>query len=274
MPKFKKETQLGSWRKLALVTWKRPSDPSVYGLYEFDATNALDYLVNLNQNHKSKVTLTHFVAKAIAKTIEAYPALNGIIKWGKIYKRDSIDIFVQVAIKNDENDLIEDLSGAKITNVHKKSLIEISQELQRKSSEIRHGYDPQFKKTFNLARFIPTFLLRPLLKLHGFLIYNLGIYIPSWGLYPDPFGSAMLTSVGSLGIPPGFAPLVPPSRCPFLICLGTVEDRPWVVDGKVVIRPIVQYTATFDHRFMDGLIASRMYKTFVDIVHNPKKHFG
>lgn len=268
MSKFTK-IKLTPWRKLALVTWKGSGDPSVYGLYEFDAAPALAFIKNYNQANNTRVTLTHFVAKAMGITLEKYPAINGIIKWGQIYQRDSIDIFLQVAIEDKNNEHKESLSGAKIANINKKSLKEISEELSLLASDIRQEKDPQFQKTFNIARLLPVWLLKPLVRLHEFAVFNLGLNLPALGIVPDPFGSAMLTSVGSLGVPPGFAPLVPPSRCPLLICLGRVEDKPWVVDGKVVVRPVVGFAATFDHRFMDGLMASRLFKIFTDVVQNP-----
>jgi len=183
--------------------------------------------------------------------------------------RDNIDIFLQVAIQEED---VESLSGAKLTKVDQKTLKEIAQELADLSTKIRAHQDPQFQKTFNLAKKLPVWLLKPLVKIHEWAVYNLELNIPVLGINPDPFGTAMLTSVGSLGVPPGFAPLVPPSRCPILICLGRVTDKPWVVDGTVMPRPIINFTTTFDHRFIDGLQASRMLKTFFDILEDPKKY--
>ncbi len=269
-----KNKSLTPWRKLALVTWKNAGDPSVYGSYEFDATYALAFIKKYNHDHNARVTLTHFVAKAIAVIIEKYPAINGVIKWGQIYQRDTVDMFLQVAIEDKKNVHRESLSGAKISNINKKSLKEISVELSVQATDIRGDNDPQFQKTFNIAKLLPVWLLRPLVQIHGFAVFNLGLNLPSLGIFPDPFGSAMLTSVGSLGTPPGFAPLVPPSRVPLLICLGRVEDKPWVVDGKVTVRPVAGYTATFDHRFMDGLMASRLFKMFMEILREPGKYLG
>lgn len=269
---FTKVKKLSPWRKLALVTWQRPADPSVYSYYEFDATNALEFIEQYNQKNDVKTNITHFMAKAMGLTLVQYPALNGIIKWGTIYKRNSIDIFLQVAIEDKQNKQNESLSGAKINNIDKKSLKEIATELKQKASNIRNDKDPQFQQTFETAKKLPIWLLKFLVKVHEFAVYNLNLNIPSLGVVPDPFGSAMLTSVGSLGTPPGFAPLVPPSRCPFLICLGRIDKKPWVVSDKVKVRPIAALTATFDHRFIDGLVGSKMFKTFTDILENPNNY--
>lgn len=273
MAKFTHLKNLTPWRKLALVTWKSPGDPSVYGQYDFDASTALAYLEKINKTSKIKITLTHYFAKAMAITIARYPALNALIKWGKIYQRDSIDIFLQVAIADETDDKKESLSGHKICGIDKKSLTEIALELSDGAGKIRSEQDPQFQKTFNIAKILPVWLLKLLIPVQGFLVYNFGLHIPALGLVGDPFGSAMLTSVGSLGTPPGFAPLVPPSRCPFLMCLGRVENRPWVVENTVVVRPVASFTVTFDHRLMDGLMGSRMFKMFMEVLENPERCF-
>lgn len=220
------------------------------------------------------MTLTHYVAKAIGITISRYPNINGIIKWGQIYQRDTVDVFLQVAIDNRDRHHSEHLSGALIRNIDKCSLKDIASSLVSLATDIRSDNDPQFQKTFNIAKALPVFILRPLVRLHEFLVYNLGLNIPALGLVSDPFGSAMLTSVGALNAPPGFAPIVPPSRCPFLMCLGRIEKKPWVIDDVVVVRPIAGFTTTFDHRFMDGLIASKMFHTFLDIIYHPENHLS
>lgn len=257
-----------------MVTWSKPSDPTVYGQYEFDVTNALRFIETYNAKHNCKVTLTHYVAKAIGLTIAKFPNINGIIKWGQIYQRDTVDVFLQVAIDNRDRHHSEHLSGALIRCIDKLSLKAISTALVSIATDIRGDNDPQFQKTFNIAKALPIFVLRPLVRLHEFLVYNLGWNIPSLGLVPDPFGSAMLTSVGGLNSPPGFAPIVPPSRCPFLICLGRIEKKPWVVDDNVVVRPVAGFTTTFDHRFMDGLIASKMFLTFLEILYHPENNLA
>jgi len=75
---------------------------------------------------------------------------------------------------------------------------------------------------------------------------------PAMGLESFPFGSAIITNVGSFGLEEAYAPPTPFARVPVLILVGAVKDHPAVVDGQVVVRPIVTITATIDHRFIDG----------------------
>lgn len=60
------------------------------------------------------------------------------------------------------------------------------------------------------------------------------------------------------GIPRAFAPIVTFTRCPIVIVVGCVEERPAVRDGQVVARPMFTVGAAIDHRIMDGFQAARL----------------
>lgn len=261
-----------SWRRLSIATWRAPNDPTVYGQVEFDATNALAFLEKINETSPIKITMTHLVAKVIAQTLHRFPDLNGIIRWRRVYLRDTVDLFLQVAIKETDETERPDLSGVKIEACERKNLAQIAEELKTKSRQIREKKDPQFKATLSLMNKIPALVLSWTIRLISFVIHDLGWNLSRLGLPSDPFGSAMITSVGMLDLPSGFAPLVPMSRVPLIVCVGQVVEKPWIVDGTVVARPVLDLSVTFDHRFMDGLIASRMAKYIRDILANPQEH--
>lgn len=262
------------WRRISLANWKTPNDSTVYGVIEVESTPLLQFLENVNAKKTgAKITVTHVVAKALALTLKAYPDLNGIVRWGKIYLRKSIDIFLQVAVRETADGEKPDLSGAKVMHCDEKSLSEIALDLSNQSTKIREKNDPQFQSSHRILKNIPSFILYWILRFMTFLVYNLGLSFPKLGLPADPFGSAMVTSVGSLGVPPGFAPLVPISRVPLILCVGTIEKKPWVVGDQVEVRPVLDINITLDHRFIDGLVGSRMYKHMRQILNQPEKHF-
>ena len=49
-------------------------------------------------------------------------------------------------------------------------------------------------------------LIRPMVAIVGYLASGLGLDIPALGIRSFPFGSAMVTSVGMLGVEQGFIP--------------------------------------------------------------------
>ncbi len=262
-----------NWRRVSIANWNAPNDPTVYAQLSVDFGACNDYLKKINANSSVKVTPTHMVAKACALILKKFPDLNGIIRWKRIYLRKTVDIFLQVAIEAAGPNEKADLSGAKVSECDKKTLIEIASELKDKANAIRARKDPHLQKTMGLFNKIPAFLLSFVVRFASFLIYNFDVHLPSLGLLADPFGSAMVTSVGMFQMAPGFAPLVPASRCPLIICLGEVKDKPWVVDHQIVIRPIADMCITFDHRFIDGLTGSRMARYLQEILKNPDLHF-
>lgn len=270
--KFKRLKNPSSWRRLSLATWSAPTSPTVYGRLELDFTKAKEYLKRVNETSTYKVSATHFVAKVVALALKKFPDLNGVIKWHQIYLRESVDIFLQVAIEDDGAGNKADLSGAKVDNCDQISIQDIAGELFKKAQKIRSNKDPQFKKSKTFSKLLPPFLLGYFLKLMSFLMYNLNLNLPSLGLVHDAFGSAMVTSVGMWKVPPGYAPLVPFSRVPMIVCVGQVNDKPWVENKEIKIKPIIDVTVTFDHRFIDGLTGAKMANFVKDVFEDPEKY--
>lgn len=46
-------------------------------------------------------------------------------------------------------------------------------------------------------------------------------------------------------------------------------DRPWVVDGQIQIRKIMNIGVTFDHRVLDGLTAAKFNQEIVTLLEHP-----
>ncbi len=63
-------------------------------------------------------------------------------------------------------------------------------------------------------------------------------------------GTVTITNVGVLGVDGGIPILTPGQSA--ILAMGRASERPWVVDGQVVVRPVMQLTLTFDHRVLDG----------------------
>jgi pyruvate dehydrogenase E2 component (dihydrolipoamide acetyltransferase) len=98
----------------------------------------------------------------------------------------------------------------------------------------------------------------------------LNLNLSRFGVPRDTFGGAIVSSMGMLGIRYGFAPLVPAMRLSCLIGVGRVEERAVVVDGSIVIRPILPLTATLDHRVIDGAQAGRLAATLTQLLGDPE----
>jgi pyruvate/2-oxoglutarate dehydrogenase complex dihydrolipoamide acyltransferase (E2) component len=262
--------KISNWRKIALGTWQSVGDPSIYGLVELDVQPALAYIEKLRTQTEQKITLTHVLGRAVAKTIEKHPEINCLLRFGKLYPRKSIDIFFQVA--NDPDG--KDLSGIAIPQINQKSILEICREMQTGIEAIRKKGDPGFKKMKKTAGMIPGWLTHKTLSFVGWIMYSLNIWTPLFGIPKDPFGSAMITNIGTLGLDFAYAALVPYSRVPLFVSVGAISDVPVVRSGQVVIGQICSLCITADHRLIDGMVASLMARTIKNLMADPEGQLG
>jgi pyruvate/2-oxoglutarate dehydrogenase complex dihydrolipoamide acyltransferase (E2) component len=263
---------ISAFRKIALGTWKTAYDPSVYGTIELRMDDAMRYITAFRAQTGKKITVTHLIAKAVAEALSRMPDANAVLRWNRIYLRNRIGVFFQVAMA-DEGDGKVDLSGATVYDVEKKSLGDIFDEFQAKVDAVRKRKDPALEKTRGSFRAIPYLLLNPTLRALSFLNYTLNLDLRRFGIPNDPFGSVMVTNIGSLGLETAYVPLVPYSRVPILLATGAVKDEPVVEDGRVVPGKVMRVHATFDHRFIDGFHAAQMSKTLREWMEHPFEHF-
>lgn len=265
--------RLSSFRKIALGTWQNAYDPSVYGTLEIPMDRALDYIERFRAATGKRLTISHLMARVAAAALERMPDANAILRFNRPYRRKRIGVFFQVAMTDEGDDKV-DLSGATLYDVEQKSLEQIVDEFAEKVELVRSRKDPQLEKTRGAFKRVPPLLMNLVVKLVSLLSYTLNLDLSRIGIPKDPFGSIMITNVGSLGLDTAYVPLVPYSRVPMLLALGAVKKTPVVVDDEVVIRQVMKIHATFDHRFIDGYHAAVMSKVAHAWMEDPDAHFG
>jgi 2-oxoglutarate dehydrogenase E2 component (dihydrolipoamide succinyltransferase) len=54
-----------------------------------------------------------------------------------------------------------------------------------------------------------------------------------------------------------------------ILGMHRIQDRPVVVDGEVVVRPIMYLALTYDHCIVDGKSAVTFLKTIVELLEDP-----
>jgi pyruvate/2-oxoglutarate dehydrogenase complex dihydrolipoamide acyltransferase (E2) component len=89
--------RLSPWRKIAIGTWKPSKEGTVYGVLELPAEPMLHFIGKTRHKTGVKITVTHFVGKAIALGFKKHPALNCVLRFGKLYPRKNVGVFFQVA---------------------------------------------------------------------------------------------------------------------------------------------------------------------------------
>lgn len=263
MRRFRPVERVSSWRRMALHAWGPPTDPSVHGLLDIDATEALAFVKALRARSGERVTLTHLVGHAVARAIREQPDVNAIVRFGRLWQRETIDVFFQVAFEGGGN-----LAGHKVERADEKTVADIARELGEGAAKVRSGDAENVRTTRRITR-TPAALVGAAIRAASFVTYDLGVDLSRFGVPYDAFGSAMVTNVGSFGLTTGLPPLLPLSRCPLLVLVGEVQDRPVARDGAVVVRPILPIGVTFDHRLLDGYHAGVLAKTFRAVLERP-----
>lgn len=251
-------------RKLMIATWDAPREGNIHGKITLDVTNALAYIEHLRATSGEKVTLTHVVGKAIANALAKTPSLNGRLFLGKYIPHDFVAVTYLVVLEGGK-----DLAKAKVDDADKKSTVDTCKDLRARAERLREGKDDEFEKSKGAMNLLPTWILKPLLKFTGWFTTSLGWSLPALGLVRYPFGSCVLTSVGMLGLDEGFAPFTPFAGVPLLVLLGAAKPRPAVLDGELVVRPLLTITATIDHRFLDGAQGAVIAKVIREQLENP-----
>ena len=256
------------WRKISLNTWSSPDNATIFGQMELDVGPLMEYLRRLSEESGQKCTITHAVTRALAMTLKRYPETNVLVRRRRIWLREDVDIFHQVAMPIDQGSGEADLSGAIVRCADTLKIPEISLELGKRAQAVRDRTDGEMARTRSTMMALPNFLLKWVLKLLGFLSYTLNLSLPT--VPKDPFGGAMVTSVAMFGINTGFAPLVTFSRCPIIVMVGKAEERPVIREGQLAVRTLCTMTATIDHRILDGFQAGLLARSIRNLLENPE----
>jgi len=97
-----------------------------------------------------------------------------------------------------------------------------------------------------------------------------GISLPFIGVDSNSFGSFILSNIGTLGLDNGFPALLPTANISFVMMLGGIHKKPWVINDEIKIRRIMTLGAALDHRVVDASHAGKLFKYLKKIIRNPE----
>lgn len=251
-------------RKLAIASWSAPREGTIHGTLTVDADEALAWLDATREATGEKVTVTHLVGAGVARALAAEPSLNGTIRFGRFVPHDRVDVTFLVAMPDGS-----DLAKAKVDDVDRRHPVEVARELRERVDRLRTGGDQDWERSKAAIRWMPTWLLRRVVWLTGWLASSLGVNLPALGVERFAFGSAVITNVGMFGVDEAYVPPTPFARVPLWVLIGAVREVPTVRDGHVVPARRVTLTVTIDHRFIDGFQAGTLAAEFRRVFADP-----
>ena len=80
-------------------------------------------------------------------------------------------------------------------------------------------------------------------------------------------GTFSVTNLGMYGTDEFSAILNPPQSA--ILAVGAAKQKPVVIDGEIVVRSIINFTLSVDHRAIDGALAAQWLAAFVKRFENP-----
>ncbi|UCE15538.1 MAG: 2-oxo acid dehydrogenase subunit E2 [Candidatus Bathyarchaeota archaeon] len=82
-------------------------------------------------------------------------------------------------------------------------------------------------------------------------------------------GTFTITNLGMFGVDM-FTPIInPPENA--ILGVGRVVEKPVVADGKIMVKPVMRLSLSFDHRVVDGAPAARFLQNVKTALENPEK---
>lgn len=214
-----------------LLQSKNVDIPHYYLFDECCVDNMLALIQQLNAkgDGKYKITVNDYIIKAVARANMLVPQANSSWQGDVIRQYNTVDVSVAVATPTG---LITPI----IKNAQAKGLADISVEMKELAKRAREGK-----------------------------------------LQPHEFvgGTVSVSNLGASGIL-GFTAIINPPQV-LILAVGSAMPRPkltlnettgkYDVDTKAEMA--IKFTASFDHRVVDGAVAAEWFKHFKDAVENP-----
>lgn len=238
--------------------------------YTLDIARVEEYIRRKRTEGLKNFGVLHVLVAAYVRTVALRPAINRFVSGQKIYARNNIETImaIKTAMSLESDDTMIKLRfqpDATADAVYHAFVKEI--EANRGETATR---DSAFEKTARILRHIPGLLLKFTVAFLNFLDY-FGL-LPRFLTNLSPFhGSMVITSMGSLGIPPVYHHLYDFGNIPIFIAYGAKKKMivPQRGTGEPEYKKFLDFTVTTDERICDGFYFASALKLLCSILENP-----
>jgi pyruvate/2-oxoglutarate dehydrogenase complex dihydrolipoamide acyltransferase (E2) component len=226
---------------------------SIYGLTEFDVTEARCILRQYEEKTGEAISFTAFILHCLGKAVAKHKGVQGYRRGRKkIILFDEVDI--STVIEVEFQDARFPMSHV-VRQANHRSVREIHEEIRQVQSNKHNSASMGYWKGLKYFLLLPWFLRR--------LFYN-------W-VQGNPFrrkritGTVSLTAVGMYASGTGGWG-IGLSTYTTGITLGGISEKPQVVDGEVQAREMLHVSMEFDHDVVDGAPAAQFAQYFKELV--------
>ncbi len=232
-----------------------------------DITEADRFLREMRAKGYKSISVLHVFIAAYIRAIAMRPGINRFCSGQKIYHRNTIE--VNMAVKKEMSlDAPDTMIKVRfeptdtITDVYEK----FNAVVEKATAE---GSNTDFDKTARWLTRLPGILFRATVRLLEFLDYH--GWLPQALLDVSPFhGSMIITSMGSLGIPPIYHHLYNFGNLPVFISYGLKYHKNVInASGAVERRTMIDVKVVTDERICDGFYFASALKLIRKFVASP-----
>lgn len=251
-----------AWRKTAATIYKKPTDSKIFGSVEIDITDLEKYIAE-KRKAGVKATITHIITLATARAIKyEAPALNTYVKRGNIVSHEQIDATVSVLLEGGV------MGSVKVPAADTLTLQESIDLMRDEIAKTRKGDENKSMKLKYFLSSIPWPFRNWVYKLMKYIIVDLGISLPF--VSANTFGSFIVSNIGSVGLDIGYPALMPSANIAFVLIIGGIDKKPWVVNDEIVVRKIMKLGIAMDHRLIDASHGGILFRYIKKIIKNPE----
>jgi pyruvate/2-oxoglutarate dehydrogenase complex dihydrolipoamide acyltransferase (E2) component len=229
---------------------------SMVGLLEVDVTVPRQLITRYKEIHAETISFTGFLALCLGHAIEENKDVHAYLKGSKrLVVFDDVDVGIMVEHKAGEK---RGLMGHVIRGANHRTIQEIN-------AEIRSVQSAPLPPNRGLPNWFRTAMLLP-----G-PFYKVFRAFIRWATRQDPTiltsmgGTVSITSVGMFGEGHSGWGLYPVSE-PIGLVVGSIAQKPGVVDGRIEPREILHLTMMLDHDVIDGAPAARFVRRLVELI--------
>lgn len=230
----------------------------------------LDYVHKKRKEGLKNFGLMHVFIAAYVRTVSQKPAINRFISGQTLFARRTVQLIMTV---KKEMSLKGEETVIKLDFERDATASEIYEQFNQVVEEVKNQGDEKnaFDRLAGLLNYIPRLLLRFVVGCLKFFDY-FGL-LPGGLIKLSPFhGSIVMTSMGSLGIPPIFHHLYNFGDVPVFMAFSAVKhENELLSDGTVRPRRYFEFTVSTDERICDGFYYAAAFHQLRDILLHPEQ---
>ena len=233
------------------------------------ADDLLEYIDEINERFEAR--LTHCIVAAVAVGMHEVPQMNRFIAGYREYQRTGR--WLSFSVKKKKLDKKARLSALKLQMLDDESFAGLCERINDHVNVERSGKRTSQDKEMDLLNKVPRPLFAFAFKAVRWLDYfNL---VPGWFIDGDGMHtSCFIANLGSVGMKAGYHHLYEWGTSPLFLMVGKIEERPWVVDGEVVVRKILHLRWSYDERIDDGMTAGSGINAVLDVLNDPRQRLA